>query len=378
MDALIEYLKLLQIPYTLFNVNKTPNLFLPINEKLQLGNENNYLIFYRRIIFYGYLPVNKEKILLIGPLTAHRVYGMETFEIFFCYNSSERYNQLKNLLYREPLTDCNTFYKLLKNVIKDYHFPHQNLLTKEFKKNPTQNYNFTQLPNTEIQKEVIAAIRFGNLDRLYSIVNNPAIYSDSVINTKNPPKSHLQYFYFSTISRINDIAAEAGVAKNIRDNFTSRYTSLWNNPTIDAKEIGHLLVQAMIETAQECRRTIYFNDKDPILHQVLQYVSNHANQKITRAKMASDLNLSPSYLSHYFKNKTKMTLTYFVNLFKINRAKYLLATTNASVLEISESLAFSNVTYFNRLFNKIAKETPSTFRKEIEEKARFAPNDESY
>ncbi len=376
MVHLTQYLKLLQIPYHVFGDQNRVTLPLPIQGDLNLKPQNNYLIYYRRIVFYALLPLNEKKTLLMGPITSHRVLGMETFEIFFCYNSSERYRQLKDQLEREPLTNYDDFHQMLKMVIQDYHLPYKTLKSKELKKSPKKTYNFTQMPNQEIQKEVITAIRFGNIDQLVRILDNPAIFSNSVINAQNPPKQDLQYFYFSALSKFNDIAAEAGVSQSVRDHFTDNYTKLWQDPTLDAKKIGHLLVNAMIDTAQECRQTIYFPDNDPLLNHVLRFVSNHVNEKISRESIATALNLSPSYLSHYFKDKADMTVSHFINLYKTNHAKYLLATTNRSITDIAESLSFSNVSYFNRIFSKIAHQTPSAFRKEIMLKARFAPNDE--
>lgn len=378
MTDLTEYLRLLQIPYQVYDDQSRLALPLPIQEEINLKPQNNYLIYYRRIVFYALLPLDKKRTLLMGPITSHRVLGMETFEIFFCYNSSERYRQLKDQLEREPLTNYDDFHRILEMIIHDYHLPYKTLKSHELKKSPKKTYNFTQLPNQEIQKEVITAIRFGNIDQLLRIIDNPAIASNSVINAQNPPKQDLQYFYFSTLSRFNDIAAEAGVSQSIRDHFSASYTKLWQDPSLNSNKIGHLLVHAMIDTAQECRQTIYFSDDDPLLNHVLHFISDHVDQKISRESLAKALNLSPSYLSHYFKDKAHMTVSYFINLFKVNHAKYLLATTNQSVTEIAESLAFSNVSYFNRIFNKIAHRTPSAFRKEITLKARFAPNDEGY
>lgn len=375
MTHLTQYLKLLQIPYQVFGSTDQLSLPLPIKGQLNLKPKNNYLIYYRQLVFYALLPLSEKQTLIMGPITSHRVLGMETFEIFFCYNSSERYNQLKDQLEREPLTNYKDFHQMLEMIIQDYHLPYHTLESKELKKNPNRTYNFTQLPNQEIQKEIITAIRFGNIDQLNRILDNPAVFSNSVINAQNPPKKDLQYFYFSTLGRISDIAAEAGVSQTVRDRFTANYTKLWQDPDLNAYKIGHLLVHAMIDTAQQCRQTLYFPVNDPLLNHVLYFVSDHVNEKISRESLAKALNLSPSYLSHYFKKKAHMTISYFINSFKINHAKYLLATTNRTVTDIAQSLSFSSVNYFNRIFNKIDHQTPSAFRKEVALKARFVPDD---
>jgi len=60
-----------------------------------------------------------------------------------------------------------------------------------------------------------------------------------------------------------------------------------------------------------------------------------------------------------------MTFTDFVNQYRIERAKNLLIQ-DQNVTETCYAVGFESVSYFNKLFNKIVGENPSSFKKNWE------------
>ena len=68
------------------------------------------------------------------------------------------------------------------------------------------------------------------------------------------------------------------------------------------------------------------------------------------------------YLTHKFKEETGFCINDYVKNVKIERAKVLLKSTQMSVQEISEELAFGTRNYFTRIFTEIVGYTPIQFR----------------
>jgi len=60
-----------------------------------------------------------------------------------------------------------------------------------------------------------------------------------------------------------------------------------------------------------------------------------------------------------------MTFTDFVNQYRIERAKNLLMQ-DQNVTETCYAVGFESLSYFNKLFNKIVGDNPSTFKKNWE------------
>lgn len=100
------------------------------------------------------------------------------------------------------------------------------------------------------------------------------------------------------------------------------------------------------------------------------YILNNINKKISLEEISLYLNISRSYFSRIFKEKTSISFTDYVNKAKIKQAKNILTETDKSINEIAQELGYSNQFYFSRTFKKFEKITPSQYRrlnKKIEE-----------
>ncbi len=78
--------------------------------------------------------------------------------------------------------------------------------------------------------------------------------------------------------------------------------------------------------------------------------------------MASELHLSPKYLSDLLKQETGKTSLELIHLYVISEAKNLLLTGEHSISEIAYKLGFDNPPYFSRLFKKEVGITPKEFK----------------
>lgn len=71
---------------------------------------------------------------------------------------------------------------------------------------------------------------------------------------------------------------------------------------------------------------------------------------------------SVSHLSHAFKRETGYSPKQYLNRYRIEHAKTLLAETQASVEEIAKSVGIINTKYFARLFGQINGVSPRSYR----------------
>ncbi len=95
---------------------------------------------------------------------------------------------------------------------------------------------------------------------------------------------------------------------------------------------------------------------------IRSYVFNHINEKIYLSDMANELFVNKSYLTTKFKAITGKTVIEYVTELKIDEAKRLLKTTDKTLSQISEQLAFSSQSYFQNVFKKETNMTPQEFR----------------
>lgn len=98
------------------------------------------------------------------------------------------------------------------------------------------------------------------------------------------------------------------------------------------------------------------------IKKIYHYVEEHFQEKINPQEMAEMCNLSMAAFCRYFKKMTNMTFTEFINEYRINQAKKLLLQ-DYNVTEACYESGFTNLSYFNKAFNRYAKENPMHFKK---------------
>ncbi|MCC7092787.1 MAG: helix-turn-helix transcriptional regulator, partial [Ignavibacteriaceae bacterium] len=81
--------------------------------------------------------------------------------------------------------------------------------------------------------------------------------------------------------------------------------------------------------------------------------------------IASQLNISPKYLSDLLKQETGKTALELIHLYVISEAKNMLVTGEQSISEIAYRLGFENPPYFSRLFKKEVGVSPKEFKHQI-------------
>lgn len=99
-----------------------------------------------------------------------------------------------------------------------------------------------------------------------------------------------------------------------------------------------------------------------IIDKARKFMQENIEMNVEMPEIASHLNISYSSFRHTFKQYTGITPSqYYLNL-KIQRAKDMLRSSDASVKEISYQLHFDTPEYFTKLFKSKTGMTPSQFR----------------
>ena len=106
----------------------------------------------------------------------------------------------------------------------------------------------------------------------------------------------------------------------------------------------------------------YYTLKEGRLFEILEYVEKNYSDDSVFRNAVQMTNMSESAFSRYFKHKTEITFTKYVNDIKIINVQKLLIETNRKILDICYQCGFNNLTYFNRLFKKVNGITPKQFR----------------
>ncbi|MBB3182191.1 AraC family transcriptional regulator [Variovorax sp. Sphag1AA] len=97
---------------------------------------------------------------------------------------------------------------------------------------------------------------------------------------------------------------------------------------------------------------------------IVNRITSNLAEPIVMSDIATELGMSESRFSRFFKRSTGNSFTDFVNRVRINSACHLLMQTDHYVTDICYQVGFNNVANFNRRFLEIKGMTPTEFRRQ--------------
>ena len=93
-------------------------------------------------------------------------------------------------------------------------------------------------------------------------------------------------------------------------------------------------------------------------------LKNYTDCSFSIQLIAEQFNVSASYLSQYFKEKTGSTILEYMTNLKIEKAKELLKNETLTLKDISQQIGYIHVSSFIRRFKQVTNITPSEYRKQ--------------
>lgn len=106
----------------------------------------------------------------------------------------------------------------------------------------------------------------------------------------------------------------------------------------------------------------YSQKQQDRLKNIYAFIDENYQRKIELKEVAALSNLSKEAFCRYFKGATGSAFTSFLNQYRISQAKRLLLK-GRNISETCYDCGYESLSYFNRIFKKIANENPSDFKK---------------
>ena len=82
----------------------------------------------------------------------------------------------------------------------------------------------------------------------------------------------------------------------------------------------------------------------------------------SRKDLAQELGVAEHQLSKVINTGFEMSFSDLINRHRVDEAKYLLRTTEEPVSSIAFDVGFNSLASFNRVFRKVADQTPTEYR----------------
>ncbi len=99
-----------------------------------------------------------------------------------------------------------------------------------------------------------------------------------------------------------------------------------------------------------------------VVERIKSYVCTHLSEPLGRDILSETVNLSPDYVSRVFKNETGENLSQFIANQRMEKAVFLMETTDFNISRIAQEVGCDNFSYFSKLFKKYTGVSPRVWR----------------
>jgi two-component system response regulator YesN len=136
------------------------------------------------------------------------------------------------------------------------------------------------------------------------------------------------------------------------------YHSIYRQTTMD--QILNWLEQ-LCDQLCEILRSQHKTYKTELISNIMNYINDHIEEKLTLNEIASVFGITPNYLSLLFKKYSNMGFSEYITQRKISCAKVMMASNDLKIYEIADRLGFENGFYFSKVFKKVEGCSPREY-----------------
>lgn len=130
----------------------------------------------------------------------------------------------------------------------------------------------------------------------------------------------------------------------------------------------------MTDRSNERRATDPRRERRENTLQILKtWVEEHLDGDLSVAALAQQADMSPSRLSHWFRERTGVTPHAYVLAARIERAKALLHSSSLPLVDVALAVGFSSQSCLSVAFCRAVKMTPTQYRDRFSRKTKDTP-----
>lgn len=221
-----------------------------------------------------------------------------------------------------------------------------------------QTFQTTFTDHYQFEKHLMDALKTSD-----SLILNKMVHNLSKINQTPLSNNKLlekKYRFVSLITLVSRAAIQYGCspthAYRLSDSLIRQLDFIQATPEY------HSLIKQMLNEFSLLIKTNTFSSTSYIVKSAIEYIHQNLYDDLSNSTIAEKIGVHPVYLSSTFKKNTGNSLRHFITKTRVKEAKYLLANTDLALKEISESLHFSNQSYFCKLFKAETTYTPKEYR----------------
>lgn len=210
------------------------------------------------------------------------------------------------------------------------------------------------------EQEMLRMVREGDL-RLKEYLDRIALIGSVGKLSNGDPVRQVKNTILVCTTLFSRAAIEGGLDPELSYTLTDRYFQAVEacKTYPELNEVVRTMQADFVQRVHRYRMSQYSH----AIQQCCDYISLHLEEEITLDQLAAQTGYASYYLSRKFKKEVGSIPADYIRRQRLDRAAFLLRTTNEDVQTISFRLQFSSQSYFSESFRKVYGMTPTEYRK---------------
>lgn len=211
------------------------------------------------------------------------------------------------------------------------------------------------------ERALLQMVRNGDIS-YHSILQNSVVLSPGVPIHGQDPLRQMKTSIVVFTTLVSRAAIEGGlspeVAYPLGDSYIQSAEDCRDSGELNA--LAHAMYHDFIYRVHHLRTNPNYS---LAIQKCCDYIELSLDRKITTAELSSLVGYTEYYLTDKFKKETGQSVSSYIRYVKVERAKVLLESSELTVREIADRLAFNTVNYFIQSFRDTTGYSPAQYRK---------------
>jgi len=131
----------------------------------------------------------------------------------------------------------------------------------------------------------------------------------------------------------------------------------------ESLQIRQRVYEILLELVNKHDIELTTRNLSPCVLDAIRYIKRNLSASLTTKIIAEHCEISPSTLNKHFRSELTMSVGEYIDTLLFSEASRLLRESNLLIMQISETLGFSDQFYFSRRFTEKMGSSPNTYRK---------------
>jgi AraC-like DNA-binding protein len=217
------------------------------------------------------------------------------------------------------------------------------------------------LPETaDMEQALLLAVEQGNLNYHDTLSHSSIVASIKVDETNS--LRHYKYPCYRFIVLCCKAACDGGLSRRAAYTLSNVYCEAVDNCQTPS-ELGKVINKMYDDYVRHVHECKQIGTLSISLRTCRDYIDQNPTEDLSLDTLSAITGYSPYYLSKLFKRETGMTINHYIKKMRIEHAKLLLCSQQATIQQISEQLHFCSSSHFAEAFYKQVGMTPREYRK---------------